>query len=74
MEEIQRFPMTEILKKFPIKADRFNFCRKNSIFVYLLLDYYLQNNPGFGTKFFIQFLSGQKKIGLFLIIFYNFYL
>ena len=61
MEEIQRFPMTEILKKFPTKADRFNFCRENSMFVYLLLDYYLPNNQGFDTKFFYSIFIRPKK-------------
>jgi hypothetical protein len=28
MEEMQAFPMSEILKKFRTKTDRINFCRE----------------------------------------------
>ena len=34
MEEVKRYPMTEILKKFRTKANRINFCRENSEFFY----------------------------------------
>jgi len=65
MEEIKRYPITEILKKFRTKADRINFCRENSkFFINFFLDFYLPSYPGFDTKFFIQFLSGIKKVKL----------
>ena len=30
MQQSQKFPTTEILKKFRTKTDRINFCRENS--------------------------------------------
>ena len=34
MEEVKKFPMSEIIKKFRSKADRINFCRENSKYLY----------------------------------------
>lgn len=46
--------MTEIRKKFPTKQDQVNFAREAGFF---LPDY-----PGFGGKFFVQYLSGEKDL------------
>lgn len=63
MEEMQRFPMSEILKKFETKNDRINFCRENSKLLFFnIIDFYLPSHPGFDTKFFVQFLAGTKKV------------
>ena len=34
MEEVKKFPMSEIIKKFRSKTDRINFCRENSKYLY----------------------------------------
>ena len=60
---------SELLKKFKSREDRYNFMRENSKYLYNFLDLYLPQEVGFDSYFFLQVLSGSKKV---IFIFYNF--
>ena len=60
---------SDILKKFKSREDRYNFMRENSNYLYNFLDLYLPQEVGFDSYFFLQVLSGSKKV---IFIFYNF--
>ena len=62
---------SDILKKFKSREDRYNFMRENSNYLYNFLDLYLPQEVGFDSYFFLQVLSGSKKV---IFIFYNFQL
>ena len=58
---MQTIPLIEIKKKLATQTERINFARENG--------YYLPKLPGFDSKFFCQWLSGQKKVSyIYLII------
>lgn len=64
-----RLKVSELLKKFKHKEDRYNFCRQKgkNIFSYIInnffsIGYWLPNEVGFDSTFFVKFLCKQKKV------------
>ena len=53
---------SELLKKFKTKEDRYNFLREMSKYDYLISDLYLPNEIGFDSNYFLQVLTGVKKV------------
>jgi len=49
-----RLKVSELLKKFKHKEDRYNFCRQKG--------YWLPKEVGFDSTFFVKFLCKQKKL------------
>ena len=60
---------SELLKKFKTREDRYNFMRENSKIIFFILDLYLPKETGYDSYFFLQVLSGSKKVKYFLLIF-----
>ena len=60
---------SELLKKFKTREDRYNFMRENSKIIFFILDLYLPKEAGYDSYFFLQVLSGSKKVKYFLLIF-----
>ena len=68
-QETVKIKVSELMKKFKHKEDRFNFCRqkgKNNfhIIINLLLYivFWLPNEPGFDSTFFVKFLKKEKEV------------
>ena len=59
---MQTIPLLEVKQKLSTQTERINFTRES--------DYYLPKLPGFDSKFFCLWLSGQKKVWYFYIIFF----
>ena len=57
---MQTIPLIEVKKKLATQTERINFARESG--------YYLPKLPGFDSKFFCQWLSGQKKVLFYYII------
>lgn len=53
---------SELLKKFKSREDRFNFMRELSKLLFNFLDLYLPKEVGFDSNYFLQVLSGKKKV------------
>lgn len=73
-----RLKVSELLKKFKHKEDRYNFCRQKgkNIFSHIInnffsIGYWLPKEVGFDSTFFVKFLCKQKKV-IIEIIQYNF--
>ena len=52
---------SDLLKKFKTKEDRYNFLREMSKFISFILEFYLPNESGFDSHYFLQVPIGQKK-------------
>ena len=57
---MQSVPLVEVKKKLSTQMERINFAREQG--------YYMPKMPGYDSKFFCQWLAGQKKV----IIIFNF--
>lgn len=57
---MQTIPLLEVKQKLSTQTERINFAHESG--------YYLPKLPGFDSKFFCQWLSGQKKAIYFYII------
>ena len=55
---MQSVPLIEVKKKLATKTERINFARENG--------FYLPTLPGFDSKFFCQWLTGEKRVNFFL--------
>ena len=53
-EEVIRIDARSIMQKFKCKEDIINFCRE--------IGYYFPNKVGYDSKYFMQFLKGEKKL------------
>ena len=53
---------SELLKKFKSSEDRYNFMREMSKKFYNFLDLFLTTEVGFDSHYFLQVLSGKKKV------------
>lgn len=53
---------SELLKKFKSREDRFNFMRELIKLLFNFLDLYLPKEVGFDSNYFLQVLSGKKKV------------
>ena len=51
---MQIIPLIEVKKKLDTQTERINFAREQG--------YYLPKLPGFDSKFFMQSLTGTKKV------------
>lgn len=58
---MQTIPLLEIKRKLSTQTERINFARESG--------YYLPDLPGFDSKFFYQWLSGQKKSNITLYLY-----
>lgn len=56
----------DLLKKFKSREDRYNFMREMSIYIFNFVDLYLPKEIGFDSNYFIQVLSGSKKVKIYL--------
>lgn len=61
-----RVKASDLLRKFKSREDRFNFMRELSKLYFNFLDLFLPKEVGFDTNYFLQVLSGQKKVKIFL--------
>ena len=68
-QEIIKIKVSELMKKFKHKEDRFNFCRQKGkwiiciiIDIILYIGFWLPNEPGFDSTFFIKFLKKEKEV------------
>lgn len=72
INEIQgtvKIKVSELMKKFKHREDRYNFCRQQGkIIIFIIFNfifnkgYWLPNEAGFDSTFFIQFLTKQKQV------------
>ena len=62
--EQQKVPVNggDLLKKFKSSEDRYNFMREMSKLFYNFLDLYLPKEVGFDSHYFLQVLTGEKKV------------
>ena len=68
-ERLIKVKVSDLLKKFRHKEDRYNFCRQKGnlnllIFIYIvtMIGYWLPNEVGFDATFFVQFLCKKKEV------------
>lgn len=52
----------DLLKKFKSREDRYNFMREMSKWLYNFLDLYLPKEVSFDCHYFLQVLTGAKKV------------
>ena len=65
-----RVKASELLSKFKHREDRYNFCREKSKYINIIfIDYYLPQENYFDSTFFLQWLSGTKKVSYMTIIY-----
>lgn len=64
-----KIKVAELMKKFKHKEDRFNFCRQRGKFIFhiifnliLSIGFWLPNEPGFDSTFFVKFLKKEKEV------------
>ena len=59
---MERIDVQLLLSKLRTKEDRVNFMRESGNHFFIILGFYLPNERGFDSKFFIQVLKGQKNV------------
>ena len=64
-----KIKVSEIISKCKRREDWINFSRELGRSFINYLGLYYPNQPGFDGKFFIQFLTGSKKVRYIFLIF-----
>lgn len=59
---MERIDTQLIMSKLKSKEDRINFLRETGNLLFNILGFYLPNDKGFDTKFFMQVLKGEKNV------------
>ena len=59
---MERIDTQLIMSKLKSKEDRINFLREKGNLLFNILGFYLPNDKGFDTKFFMQVLKGEKNV------------
>ena len=72
-QQLVKVKVSELIKKFKHREDRYNFCRQQGKLIYFLiiiitLGYWYPNEIGFDSTFFVQFLTKKKEVRIFHII------
>jgi len=68
-QRLIKVKVSELLKKFRHKEDRYNFCRQRGkhyfiifFFNFIKIGYWLPSEVGFDATFFVQFLCKKKDV------------
>ena len=68
-ERLIKVKVSDLLKKFQYKEDRYNFCRQKGNYkfiiffhIYIIIGYWLPSEVGFNATFFVQFLCKKKEV------------
>ena len=66
-QQLVKVKVSELIKKFKHREDRYNFCRQQGKLIYFLiinitLGYWYPNEIGFDSTFFVQFLTKKNIV------------
>jgi len=77
MQRAVKVKVSDLMKKFKHRDDRYNFCRQKDKKIFFIsnnilysLGFWLPNEVGFDATFFVQFLTEEKEVRE-IIILYN---
>ena len=69
MQRTVKIKVSDLMKKFKHRDDRYNFCRQKGKEIFFIINnilssigFWLPNEVGFDATFFIQFLTKEKEV------------
>ena len=74
MQRTVKVKVSDLMKKFKHREDRYNFCRQQGNLVsfvnfIIFLGYWFPTEVGFDSTFFIQFLTKKKEVSEFKLLY-----
>ena len=78
-QQLVKVKVSELIKKFKHREDRYNFCRQQGKLIYFLiinitLGYWYPNEIGFDSTFFVRFLTKKRSKNISYNLYFNIFI